>query len=192
MRPFLTLSLALCLAPLFAGCGDMSDMGGEPMPEAADTEKALTEPGCVAFAAALTEGEGWRTGFSPLDPAPRPSVAKPGFTIRLWVSDHALEAYRGLAVDVAPTANRTGFPRGAAVVREIFDADGRRTGVTATCRAQLGYNPDVSDLWFATLPGDVSPLARADEIRTGAIPACNGCHTFNDATDGLYGPILPD
>ena len=79
-----------------------------------------------------------------------------------------------------------GFPRGAAVVREIFDADGRRTGVTAACRAQAGYNPDVGDLWFASRPGDA-----LDRLEVGRISSCNGCHTFNDATQGLYGPMMP-
>lgn len=168
------LATLATLALACAACGEAPADGG-PMP--------LTEPGCVALADGLDHGDDWRFGLTPLDPAPRPSVAKPGFTIRLWVSDHALGVYRGLAVDAEVPSDEE-FPRGASVVREIFDGEGRRTGVTATCRAQAGYNPDVADLWFASRPG-------AAPLETGRIASCNSCHTANDATSGLYGPLMP-
>lgn len=178
MTRSLTLTaLASALALFTLACGE------EPAVEAGP--QALSEAGCVALADALVHGDDWRIGLEPLDPAPRPSVAKPGFTIRLWVSAEAIDTYRALAVDAEVPAASTDFPRGASVVREIFDADGNRTGVTATCRAQAGYNPDVGDLWFATRPG------AADSLETGRIATCNSCHILNGETAGLYGPLMP-
>ncbi len=178
MTPLTRTALLVAACALFtAACGEAPTVDEGPQP--------LSEPGCVALADALAHGDDWRAGLEPLDPAPRPSVAKPGFTIRLWVSADALETYRALAVDAEVPAASADFPRGASVVREIFDAEGNRTGVTATCRAQAGYNPDVGDLWFASRPGD------ADSLEVGRIASCNSCHTLNDETAGLYGPLMP-
>jgi len=178
MHHFTSIAALSALALLTAACGE---------PALDDGPQRLSEPGCVALADALDHGEDWKLGLRPLDPAPRPSVAKPGFTIRLWVSAGAIDAYRALAVDAAQPVADGAFPRGGAVVREIFGADGQRTGVTATCRAQAGYNPDVGDLWFATRPADAS-----GSLEVGRIASCNGCHTYNDATAGLYGPLMPE
>lgn len=176
-----TLALAV-LSLAVAACGDLRRGASNTLDD--DTRPlTLDEPRCATLADALARGDEWLVGMEPLDSGLRPSAAKPGVSIRLWVSSDAIDIYRGLAVD-AETPTTEAFPRGAAVVREIFAADGQRTGVTATCRAQPGYNPGIGDLWFATRPSD-DPAA----LEVGRIDSCNGCHAGNQPTYGLFGPL---
>lgn len=124
-------------------------------------------------------------GFSRVNQSPYPSAVSDK-RINVFVSNFALADYLKIAPETETSDGM--IPRGSFVVREIVDADGEVSSLTALYRGPQGYNPQSGDFWFATTDPDGHVVVESSGRRLiGPLTACSGCHANRDQADYLFG-----
>lgn len=113
-----------------------------------------------------------------------PSVAAVGSMIDVWTSATAAAEY----ARVSPEGVGSGasLPRGALVVREVRNAAGALTAVTAMFKGEEGYNPALGDWGFIDVKSPGSATADGG-MAAGPMAECYGCHIPRRTDDYLFG-----
>lgn len=70
---------------------------------------------------------------------------------------------------------------GTVIVREVLDAQGAVSSITAIAKGPPGFDPTLGDWWFAK----ADPSGTPSQI--GAVTACHSCHVPRAADDYLFG-----
>ncbi|MFT3693386.1 MAG: hypothetical protein QM831_09630 [Kofleriaceae bacterium] len=70
---------------------------------------------------------------------------------------------------------------GTVIVREVLDATGAISKITAIAKAPSGFDPTLGDWWFA----ETDPTGTPSTI--GAVAACHSCHIPRAVDDYLFG-----
>ena len=113
-----------------------------------------------------------------------PSVAAVGSMIDVWTSATAAAEYARVSPD--GVGSGASLPRGALVVREVRNAAGTLTAVTAMFKGEDGYNPDLGDWGFIDVksPGSASVDGG---MTAGPTAECFSCHLPRRSDDYLFG-----
>lgn len=161
----------LPLAVFFLAC----DVASEPEPivdEAAEAVRTAVVDRDDLLAA-VTEGSAR-------------SMASPDASIHVLATPDFAPSYA--TIDPYYAGSNVEFPRGAMVVREIYDASGELTKITVIVRGEEGDNPGVGDLLFGVLtPEGEWMLDEAGEPQFGALETCGGCHAGRSNDGWLWG-----
>jgi hypothetical protein len=185
-------SLALSLAASFAlgataGCDvPLGDIGLHPLPPASEATAApMPGPAAQPDPHELNVLQALFDEFAQpmfkLNDAPIPSVAVPGSSLDLYVSEDGMNPYMQARMDT--TGSRTSLPEGTVILRVVRDGAGKVAKYTALAQRERGFNPP-SDLWFAVYDteGKLTRDATGAPVE-GAIASCTSCH-LSRADDG--------
>ena len=109
-----------------------------------------------------------------LNAAPVPSIAVPGSSLDLYVSENGMDHYMLARMDA--TGSKTALPEGTVILRVVRDAAGKVSKYTVLAQREPGFNPP-SDLWFAVYDteGKLARDATGAPVE-GAITSCTSCH----------------
>lgn len=169
------LALALGAAAIAAGCDPaLGEIGLHPLPPAAEPDAA--ERGALQLLFAE-----FAQPMHKLNAAPVPSVAVPGSSLDLYVTEPGMDAYMLARMDAS--GSRIALPEGTVILRVVRDGQGKVSKYTALAQRERGFNPP-SDLWFAVYDteGKLTRDATGAPVE-GAIASCTSCH-LSRADDG--------
>ena len=122
----------------------------------------------------------------PVTSGAAPSMASPGSLIHVLATGDFAESY----AEIDPYAAGSGvdFPRGAMVVRELYESSGELTKLTVVVRGEPGDNPGAGDLLFGVLtPEGQWALDHEGVPQFGALDTCSGCHAGRSSDGWLFG-----
>jgi len=190
------LALALTAAAVTAGCDPaIGEIGLHPLPP--PTSAPGPAPGTAPMPAALPgpaaqpdpaeEGvlkalfDEFGLPMHKLNAAPVPSIAVPGSSLDLYVSEDGIDHYMQARMDAS--GSRTALPEGTVILRVVRDGAGKVAKYTVLAQREPGFNPP-SDLWFAVYDteGKLARDAMGAPVE-GAITSCTTCH-LSRADDG--------
>lgn len=120
-----------------------------------------------------------------LNAAPVPSIAIPGASLDLYVSEDGIDPYLQARIDTS--GSHTVLPEGTVILRVIREAEGQVSRYTALAKREPGFNPPAA-LWFAVYD-TAGQLARdpAGAPLEGPIQSCTSCHLSRAADGYVFG-----
>ena len=193
-----SLPATLLLAGVAAGCDPaIGEIGLHPLPPPSQgADPAMTDPSAPAPVAAQPDPaeQGvlqslfaeFGLPMHKLNAAPVPSVAVPGASLDLYVSEEGIDHYMQARMDAS--GSRAELPMGTVILRVVRDASGMVTKYTALAQREPGYNPP-SDLWFAVYDtqGKLARDAATGAPVEGAIGSCTSCHLTRPDDGYVFG-----
>ena len=183
------LALALTAAAVAAGCDPaIGEIGLHPLPppawpawrrRACPVRPRQPDPAEEGVLQALFDEFG--LPMHKLNAAPVPSIAVPGSSLDLYVSEDGIDHYMQARMDAS--GSRTALPEGTVILRVVRDGAGKVAKYTVLAQREPGFNPP-SDLWFAVYDteGKLARDAMGAPVE-GAITSCTTCH-LSRADDG--------
>ncbi len=185
-RAFTSGAAAILLWLMVAGC-ELGVTDIEVTDGQHDEECARLEDGIFNEECALRAVRSFRVrGFERITASPFSS----GVTglIEVSVASEAAAAYRRIVPNGPPET--ISLPLGSLIIREVLDDQGNVVKLTVIGQGPAGYNPDVSDFWFAVTDPSGNVLTVNDERQLGALVSCQGCHVAQRSNSYLFGVPL--
>ena len=139
----------------------------------------------VALQATLTARDYRGAGFVQLNTTPFASGIEAGDWVTMYVSKDAAAAYEAVSPD--SLMHGAAFPVGGIIVRQVSDASGKLTALTAMVKRDAGYNPEVGDFFFGVADVDGTPETDDGQLMWGKPAACAGCHQQRADAGYLFG-----
>ena len=193
---FVHLALALGAAAIAAGCDPaLGEIGLHPLPPPSGPGAApaamsapmpaATEPDPAERGALQVLFDEFAQPMHKLNVAPVPSVAVPGASLDLYVSETGMDNYMLARLDA--TGSGMALPEGTVILRVVRDAQGKVSKYTALAQRERGFNPP-SDLWFAVYDteGKLTRDATGAPVE-GAIASCTSCHLSRPDDGYVFG-----
>jgi hypothetical protein len=176
------LALASMAAAVAAGCDPaIGEIGLHPLPPPAALPGPAAQPDSAEEGVLQALFDEFGLPMHKLNAAPVPSIAVPGSSLDLYVSEDGIDHYMQARMDAS--GSRTALPEGTVILRVVRDGAGRVAKYTVLAQREPGFNPP-SDLWFAVYDteGKLARDAMGAPVE-GAITSCTTCH-LSRADDG--------
>ncbi len=155
------------VAVLASACGSSptGDDGGANATHDGGGGGGIPQDQIVARIAAFdTSGD-----FTQVNATPFVSQHASAAAVNVWASSEALDTYTGIdPTDTSATVDS--FPAGSILIKEMLDASGTRTGLTAMAKGGEGGSPDAGNWWWGRLD------ASGALVQGGTISFCIDCH----------------
>jgi hypothetical protein len=178
---FVPLALALTAAAA-PGCDPaIGEIGLHPLPPPAALPGPAAQPDPAEAGVLHALFDEFGLPMHKLNAAPVPSIAVPGSSLDLYVSEDGIDHYMQARMDAS--GSRTALPEGTVILRVVRDGAGKVAKYTVLAQREPGFNPP-SDLWFAVYDteGKLARDAMGAPVE-GPIASCTTCH-LSRADDG--------